>query len=275
MSSSTPPLAIPAPAGRSDWDAWGDEPARLPAGARALVAAVLPGKRAPGPPPPASCAHAVAPRRTATWPRSPPPRAAVSRRPTTTPRCCTSAERALRTCSRGGWSGCRRLRMLSSRPPRTTTCVRPSPSAWSAASPSCRSAAARASSAASTRCRGAYERVIALDLARTAALLDLDETRGSRRSAPAPPALRPRRSSSRAGSRSATSRRASATPRSAGSPPHAPAGRPRAATAASTSWSTRSASRLRPANSTSDAPRRVPPDPISGSSSSGPRARSA
>ena len=49
MSSSTPPLAIPAPAGRSDWDAWGDEPARLPAGARALVAAVLPGKAHPVP----------------------------------------------------------------------------------------------------------------------------------------------------------------------------------------------------------------------------------
>jgi alkyldihydroxyacetonephosphate synthase len=49
MSSSLPPVAVPAPAGRSDWDAWGDEPARLPAGARALVAAVLPGKAHPVP----------------------------------------------------------------------------------------------------------------------------------------------------------------------------------------------------------------------------------
>ena len=49
MSSSTPPLAVPPPAKRSDWDAWGDEPARLPAGARALVAAVLPGKAHPVP----------------------------------------------------------------------------------------------------------------------------------------------------------------------------------------------------------------------------------
>ncbi|MEU1972444.1 FAD-binding oxidoreductase [Microbacterium sp. NPDC019599] len=49
MSSTTPPLAVPSPAGRSDWDAWGDEPARLPAGARAIVAAVLPGKAHPVP----------------------------------------------------------------------------------------------------------------------------------------------------------------------------------------------------------------------------------
>src|SRR5690349_17576148 len=49
MSSPTPPLAVPPPAQRSDWDAWGDEPAKLPAGARALVATVLPGKAHPVP----------------------------------------------------------------------------------------------------------------------------------------------------------------------------------------------------------------------------------
>jgi alkyldihydroxyacetonephosphate synthase len=48
MSSPTP-LAVPSPAGRSDWDAWGDEPAKLPAGARALIAAILPGKARPVP----------------------------------------------------------------------------------------------------------------------------------------------------------------------------------------------------------------------------------
>ena len=45
----TSPLAVPPPATRSDWDAWGTEPARLPAGARALVAALLPGKAQPIP----------------------------------------------------------------------------------------------------------------------------------------------------------------------------------------------------------------------------------
>jgi len=49
MSSPTPPLAVPPPAKRSHWDAWGDEPARLPAGARALVSTVLPGKAHPVP----------------------------------------------------------------------------------------------------------------------------------------------------------------------------------------------------------------------------------
>lgn len=49
MSSSTTPLAIPSPARRSDWDAWGDEPAKLPPGARAIVAAILPGKAHPVP----------------------------------------------------------------------------------------------------------------------------------------------------------------------------------------------------------------------------------
>ncbi|MFH8250804.1 FAD-binding oxidoreductase [Microbacterium sp. B2969] len=48
MSSSTP-LAVPEPAGRSEWDAWGDEPAHLPPGARAIVTALLPGKAHPVP----------------------------------------------------------------------------------------------------------------------------------------------------------------------------------------------------------------------------------
>jgi alkyldihydroxyacetonephosphate synthase len=43
------PLAVPAPAPRSDWDAWGTEPARLPAGAKALIATLLPGKAHPVP----------------------------------------------------------------------------------------------------------------------------------------------------------------------------------------------------------------------------------
>ncbi len=43
------PLAVPAPTARSDWDAWGTEPARLPAGAKALIATLLPGKAHPVP----------------------------------------------------------------------------------------------------------------------------------------------------------------------------------------------------------------------------------
>ena len=41
------PLALPAPRARSAWDAWGNEAARLPAGAKALVATVLPGRPTP------------------------------------------------------------------------------------------------------------------------------------------------------------------------------------------------------------------------------------
>jgi alkyldihydroxyacetonephosphate synthase len=43
------PLAVPAPRPRSAWDAWGTETVRLPAGAKALVATVLPGKAHPVP----------------------------------------------------------------------------------------------------------------------------------------------------------------------------------------------------------------------------------
>lgn len=43
------PLAVPAPAPRSEWDAWGTQPARLPAGAKALIATLLPGKAHPIP----------------------------------------------------------------------------------------------------------------------------------------------------------------------------------------------------------------------------------
>ncbi|KRB37260.1 flavoprotein [Microbacterium sp. Root180] len=43
------PLAVPAPRPRSEWDAWGTEPARLPAGAKALIATLLPGKAHPVP----------------------------------------------------------------------------------------------------------------------------------------------------------------------------------------------------------------------------------
>lgn len=55
MSTRTPPeperapIALPSPAPRSDWDAWGSTPAHLPAGARAIVAALLPGKAHPVP----------------------------------------------------------------------------------------------------------------------------------------------------------------------------------------------------------------------------------
>lgn len=49
-SSGEPrPLAVPAPRARSDWDAWGTEPARLPAAAKAIVATLLPGKPHPVP----------------------------------------------------------------------------------------------------------------------------------------------------------------------------------------------------------------------------------
>src|SRR5690349_1855329 len=41
------PLEVPPPAPRSSWDAWGTDPARLPAGAKAIVAALLPGKPHP------------------------------------------------------------------------------------------------------------------------------------------------------------------------------------------------------------------------------------
>ncbi|MEV4687700.1 FAD-binding oxidoreductase [Microbacterium sp. LWH3-1.2] len=43
------PVAIPTPRPRGDWDAWGSEPARLPAAARAIVATLLPGKAHPVP----------------------------------------------------------------------------------------------------------------------------------------------------------------------------------------------------------------------------------
>lgn len=55
MSTRTPsqsarvPIAVPTPAPRSDWDAWGSTPAHLPAGARAIVATLLPGKAHPVP----------------------------------------------------------------------------------------------------------------------------------------------------------------------------------------------------------------------------------
>ena len=41
------PLAVPAPRPRGAWDAWGSEAARLPAAAKAIVATVLPGKAHP------------------------------------------------------------------------------------------------------------------------------------------------------------------------------------------------------------------------------------
>lgn len=52
MSAQTParaPLAVPTPRARSDWDAWGTEPARLPAAAKAVMATLLPGKPHPVP----------------------------------------------------------------------------------------------------------------------------------------------------------------------------------------------------------------------------------
>ncbi|MET0813451.1 MAG: FAD-binding oxidoreductase [Microbacterium sp.] len=42
----TPP-SVPTPRARSDWDAWGTEPAHLPAAAKALIATLLPGKAHP------------------------------------------------------------------------------------------------------------------------------------------------------------------------------------------------------------------------------------
>ncbi len=50
MPQDTPDASVvPAYRPRSDWDAWGTQPARLPAGAKALVAALLPGKAHPVP----------------------------------------------------------------------------------------------------------------------------------------------------------------------------------------------------------------------------------
>lgn len=47
--STEPPLAVPAARPRSAWDAWGNETVRLPPGAKALVAALLPGRAHPVP----------------------------------------------------------------------------------------------------------------------------------------------------------------------------------------------------------------------------------
>ncbi|MFE5409899.1 FAD-binding oxidoreductase [Microbacterium sp. NPDC056569] len=49
LSTPMRPLAVPAPRPRGDWDAWGSEPARLPAAAKAIVATLLPGKAHPVP----------------------------------------------------------------------------------------------------------------------------------------------------------------------------------------------------------------------------------
>lgn len=46
---SSTPLAVPAARARPDWDAWGNERATLPAAARAIIAALLPGKAHPVP----------------------------------------------------------------------------------------------------------------------------------------------------------------------------------------------------------------------------------
>jgi alkyldihydroxyacetonephosphate synthase len=43
------PMAVPRPRPRSAWDAWGNEAVRLPPGAKALVATVLPGRPRPVP----------------------------------------------------------------------------------------------------------------------------------------------------------------------------------------------------------------------------------
>lgn len=48
-ASPARPLAVPTPGPRGDWDAWGSEPARLPAAAKAIVATLLPGKAHPVP----------------------------------------------------------------------------------------------------------------------------------------------------------------------------------------------------------------------------------
>ena len=89
--------------------------------------------------------------------------------------CCTSAARAPPTCCAAGSTTRRPLPTPSSRPPTTTRSPRCSASAPSAASPSSRSAAARRVVGGVDPERGAHRAVIALDLARTAALLDLDE----------------------------------------------------------------------------------------------------
>jgi alkyldihydroxyacetonephosphate synthase len=47
--SPEPTIAVPRPRARSAWDAWGNEPAKLPPGAKALVATILPGRPHPVP----------------------------------------------------------------------------------------------------------------------------------------------------------------------------------------------------------------------------------
>ena len=146
--------------------------ARLPPGAKALVATVLPGKAHPVPRRPAptltpsrlddgDLQRARGGRRRR---RNVDERRRGARR-------CTSAARARPTCSRAASATCSPRRTPSSRPHARRDARRARASATSAASPSCRSAAARASSAAWTRTPATHTRVIALDLARTAALL--------------------------------------------------------------------------------------------------------
>ncbi|MCC2033467.1 FAD-binding oxidoreductase [Microbacterium allomyrinae] len=47
--SDSPPLAVPTPRPRSAWDSWGTEPARLPAGAKAIASTLLHGTPHPVP----------------------------------------------------------------------------------------------------------------------------------------------------------------------------------------------------------------------------------
>ena len=108
-----------------------------------------------------------------------------------------------------------------------------------ARSPSCRSAAAPASWAASSRCATAWRRSISLDLARMAAVSDVDErslTADPRARACAGPQVEQRARRARA-SRSGTSRSRSSTRPSAAGSRRAPPARPRPATARSRSWS--------------------------------------
>lgn len=172
-SDSTGPLAVPSPAQRSDWDAWGTTRAHLPAGARTVVAALLPGKARP-----------------------------IARRaaPTLTPSALDPDDLAqLATAAGGGATTDDAVRLLhlggKSTPDllaRRLDAVQSAPDA--VVSPSSHAEVSAVIAVCDARgiavvpfgggtsvvggvdpARGAHRAVIALDLARTAALLSLDE----------------------------------------------------------------------------------------------------
>ena len=169
------PIAVPAPRPRSAWDAWGTESTRLPPGAKALIATVLPGK-----------AHPV--------PRRPAPRLTPSRLDDTDIHALAAVvgddevtdDAAVRTLHLGGKSTPDLLaRRLDDPQPAPDAVVSPGSHAEVLAVLGVcdRRGIAVVPFGGGTSVVGGVDpdagdrtRVIALDLARTAALWDIDET---------------------------------------------------------------------------------------------------